>query len=322
MDKVALIANARSHLVATRGSRLAEVSRRYRSAPQVWFDTMASFSARIEDLLETGHDTFIMEGGDGTVLAALTSCYNHDPQAFGKLRFAILPGGSTNLAHEKLGLKEPSVERVTSLIASLRTDGAAPARITTHPTLVIEAGEHAPAQVGFLMSTGSLALGMEHVQRHMFTDGSRGAAAIALSLLRLAVRPYDYLAADGKPLLRPTGLEAQLAGAAIPAGPHAFSLVSTLDSFTLGISPFWGAGNGPIHFTHAAWPPGKLRRAILRAATRRNMQKLEDSGYRSLNASALTIRVEGPVMLDGERLELAPGTEIRVTTSAEVSFLR
>jgi hypothetical protein len=321
MGKVALIANARSHLVAVKGSRLEEVARQHRGVPLVWFDTLPAFNAALQDLLKSGHDSFIVEGGDGTVLATLTGCYNSDPQAFAGLHFAILPGGSTNLAHEKLGLKQPAIARIRALIAALETDNA-PAAVTQQRALIVEQDGLSAAQLGFLLSTGSLASGMDHVQHHMFSEGSRGTLAIARALLTLAARPSQYTAADGKPLLRPSHFEPHTSGLPVEAGPHAFSLASTFSSLSLGISPFWGEGDGPIHFTWAPWPPEKLRRAILYAATGRNRQSLEKAGYRSIDTRTLSMTVDGPVMLDGELLRLDPASPLRVRSSGAIRFLR
>ena len=322
MGKTALIANARSHLVARKGSRLEEVARQRPSTPLVWFDTVKSFDARMSELLNTDHDTFIVEGGDGTVLAALTSCYNHAPEVFHKLSFVILPGGSTNLAYEKLGLTRPSVDRLLTLIASIEDNEVPAGKVVSRSALVVERDDVPRAKVGFLLSTGSLALGMDHVQRHMFGDRSRGSAAIALSLLKLAARPRHYLAEDGQPLMRPTQFKPHTPGTPLKAGPHAFSLASTLESLSLDLSPFWGNGNGSIHFTYAPWPPAKLRRAILRSATGYNPEALEHSGYRSFNTDTLSMTVEGPLMLDGELLASTPDQHIRIGTTQEVAFLR
>ena len=322
MGKVALVANARSHLVATKGSRLEEVSRRHPGLPLVWFDTMEDFSEALRHLLDTGHDTFIVEGGDGTVLATLTVCNNYAPVAFRNLTFAILPGGSTNLAHEKLGLKRPGVARILALIHAIETGDVPEQRITRHTALIVDQGEASAAQLGFLLSTGSLALCMDHVQHSMFGDGSRGAAAIARSLLTLAARPRQFRAADGRPLLRPTRFAPQSSGLPIEAGPHAFSLASTFSSLSLGISPFWGESRGPVHFTYAPWPPGKLRRAILYSVTGLNRTSLEESGYRSVDTDGFSMTVDGPLMLDGELLHLDPALPVRVRSSEAINFLR
>ena len=322
MARTALIANARSHLVARKGSRLESVARNRPATPLIWFESMPAFSAQIGDLLDSGYDTFLIEGGDGTVVAALTSCFRHDPGAFGDLSFAILPGGSTNLVHEKLGLKDASPQHLMARIDAIEAgDGPAGEADTIH-ALLIEQADPASAHVGFLLSIGSLALGMDHVQHHMLGQGARGPSAIALSLLRLAARPRHYKAADGAPLLRPTRLDLHAQDAASLSGQHAFALASTLPSLSLGISPFWGRGSGPLHVTYAPWPPEKLRRAVFHAATGTGLATLERNGYRSFNTDAVTMELDGPVMLDGELLTLDRAASIRVRTTDEVRFLR
>ncbi|WP_084399837.1 diacylglycerol kinase family protein [Henriciella aquimarina] len=321
MGKIALISNARSHLVARKGSRLEEVACRKGELPLVWFESMALFRAKITGLMESGYDTFLIEAGDGTVLATLTCCYNHDPARFGALRFAVLPGGSTNLAYERLGLKQPGVEDVVRRLDALDDDTSAGA-VTQLPALAVRLGEARDSHVGFLLSTGALARGMDHVQHHMFGEGQRGSAAVALSLLKLAARPRHYMAADGEPLLRPSRFEPKTSDMQVEAGPHAFSLATTFPSLSLGLTPFWGEEAKPIRFTYAPWPPAKLRRAILRSATGRGLERLETDGYRSINTDALAMTVDGPLMLDGELLQRDSSISIRVGTTGDICFLR
>lgn len=322
MSRIAFIANARSHLVTRRGSRLKDITRKRPDIPLVWFQSMSIMDAQVGDLLNTGCDTFIIEGGDGTVLAVLTSCLKHDPHAFNRLSFAILAGGSTNLAHEKLGLKRATRERILAIIRSIEAEAKPASETVSNPALVIERHDTSDMQVGFLFSTGSLALGMDHVQHNMFGDRSRGPVAIARALLKLASRPRRYKAADGQPLLRPTRLEIHDQDGTALAGDHAFSLASTLPSLSLGISPFWGHAHAPIRFTYAPWPPRKLRRAILGATTGTGLKMLERTGYRSFNSETLELRSDAPAMLDGELLHIEPGTPVSIGTTDPIRFLR
>lgn len=320
--KVALIVNPRSHLVARKGARLEAVARQRPQTPLVHFGGTDRFDADMRDLLERGHDTFFVEGGDGTVLAVLSSCYNHAPDNLGRLRFGVLPGGSTNLAHEKLGLKTADTDRVEALAKQFEEGRGAGIETAGQKALIIEAEGHTRAQAGFVLSTGSLALGMDHVQQHMFGGGRRGGGAVALSMLKLAARPRSYVAADGARLLRPHRLSADMAGAEAAQSQYAFTLASTFGSLSLGVSPFWGKGQGAIHFTTAPWPPHRLRRAILRSALRHNRKSLERSGYQSFNTDALSMRLDGPVMLDGEMLQRNETASLHLKASDEIQWLR
>ncbi len=322
MGKVALIANARSHRVARKGARLEAVAGRCPDLPLVWFEDTRGFTEAVCRLLETGHDTFLVEGGDGTVLATLTACHNHAADAFSRLRFALLPGGSTNLAFTQLGIINPTVDRVTALVSSLRASQAMQERTRRQPVLLVERAGTDNHQAGFLLSTGALALGMEHVQRHLFGPGRRGAAAVAAALLRLGARPRHYRAADGAPLLRPTNLELKRPQGEVESGPHAFTLVSVLNSLSLGIRPFWGTGTGAIGCTYAPWPPASLRCAILRSLAGLDRAPLERQGYRSFRADQLVMTVRGLVMLDGELLGSGAGRSLRIMASEPVRFIR
>jgi diacylglycerol kinase (ATP) len=318
----ALVANARSHCVARRGARLNALARERPDLPMVWFDNPAAFEARIGALLDAGTTTFFVEGGDGTVLALLSSCYRHAPSRFARLRFALLPGGSTNLAHAKLGLRKT---RLADLLELADAGEATPVRASAvrQPVLVVTPGDVSKSQAGFLLSTGALARGMDHVQHRMFGSGPRGSVSIAAALLRLMARPERFRVRDGGHLFRSEALSLKACSASVPDdGCHAFSLATTLPSLSLGLDPFWGEGRQPIRLTYAPWPAAQLRRAVLKSMTGTGLQGLERDGYRSIRTGHVAMKVDGPVMLDGEMLAIKTPGDLQITHTDAVSFLR
>lgn len=319
----ALVVNQRSHLVSRKGSRLEVLASRDPSLPLVQFEASPAFDEAIGNLLRDGRDTFLIEGGDGTVLAVLTACYAFDPDCLSRLKFGILAGGSTNLAHERLGLRKTSLDDLARLAAAARGPDDQPAGVTRQSALIVEGGGLPRPQVGFLLSSGALALAMEHVQQHMFGAGQRGPMAIASSLVKLAARPHHYLAEDGQPLLRPSRLSAGERHSQLPDGEHGFLLASTLDRLSLGLSPFWGDdGNGGLNVTYAPWPLAGLRRALLRVASGWGLPALQGRGYRSFASSSLNFTVDSPLMLDGELLALDRPASVRVKTTEDIQWLR
>jgi len=317
----ALIANARSHCVARHGARLKALARQRPDLAMVWFDSLPDFEDRIATLLDAGTTTFLVEGGDGTVLALLSCCHRHDPSRFAELRFGLLPGGSTNLAHAKLGLRKTGPADLLRL-ADLPDGETGDVSTARQRVLVVRPGKGAKSQAGFLLSTGALARGMDHVQHRMFGSGPRGTASIATALLRLMARPYRFRVRDGGPLLRAEKMTATTCAAPLPAGRHAFSLATTLPSLSLGLAPFWGEGQEPIQLTYAPWPAPSLRRAVLKSMTGAGLEGLEREGYRSLRACRVSMRVDGPVMLDGELLDLDACEDLEISHTDAVSFLR
>jgi hypothetical protein len=321
--RCALVVNTRSHLVSRKGSRLETLAGKDTSLPLVHFEASSKFDEAIGRLVQEGCDTFLIEGGDGTVLAVLTACYNFDPACLSRLRFGILAGGSTNLAHERLGLRRPTVDKLARLASATEALACAPPVLTSQPALIVEADGLPRPLVGFLLSTGALALAMDHVQHHMFGSGRRGPAAIASSLVKLVARPHHYLAEDGEPLLRPSRFSPGEGGRCLPDGAHGFLLASTLDRLSLGLSPFWGdTEEGALQVTYAPWPLKRLRPALLRVATGYGLSSLEARGYRSFASDAFDFTVHSPLMLDGELLALDQPTSVRVKTTGDLQWIR
>ncbi len=319
-SRTALISNPRSHLVSRRGSRLAQVARTRPAVPLVHTGDLGAFAAEMSGLLDNGVTNFFIEGGDGTVLAALTACYNHAPGLVGSLSFALLPGGSTNLAQKSVGLRDRSAAHVVELIDQLEAGGRHEA-VARQTALVIQSAPDAPARIGFLLSTGALARAMEYVQTDMFSAGRRGSLAVASSMFQLAAFPKRFRDGNGKPLFSPSGFRLEGSDADMPDGEHAFSLATTLPALSLRIKPFWGTGEGDIHLTYAPWPINALRRAILRSLTGFSPERLEEHGYKSCNTDGFSLSLDRPWMLDGEIMP-TPDAPLRVSTTQPLAFLR
>jgi hypothetical protein len=78
-------------------------------------------------------------------------------------------------------------------------------------------------------------------------------------------------------------------------------LVSTLERLFLGIHPFWGSENGPLHYTAVKTGPRNFLWAlpsILRG--RRGRHSTPQNGYFSHNASQISLNLDSGFTLDGQ----------------------
>lgn len=318
---IGLVTNPRSHAVATRGSMLEAAALDLPEACFLRLDDFAGLAPCMRQMAARGVRMIFVEGGDGTLLAVLSACL--DP-ASGFARtpdFAILPGGSTNLAAEIFGFRGDTPEEITRRIEALANETDAPER-ETHRALRVSGAALARPAIGFVLSTGSLARAMLYTQRAFHGEGRRGARAVAGAVARFLLAPGRYRDTDGAPVLRASALRARADGADLADGPHAFALMTTLPRLSLGLRPFWGEGAGAIAITHAAWPVRGLRRAIVKAVLRMAGPGMARHGLRSARADAIALEAEGPVVIDGEMLPPAPDRRLDVGVTEPLGFLR
>ena len=89
--------------------------------------------------------------------------------------------------------------------------------------------------------------------------------------------------------------------ATAPSEATLLLFVSTLERFVLGMRPYWGREDEPLHFTRILERPQRLLRALPAIARGRpNRHVTEAAGYFSHNAAAVHLQMDGMFSLDGE----------------------
>ncbi|MEL7110762.1 MAG: diacylglycerol kinase family protein [Pseudomonadota bacterium] len=310
------VVNPKSHRVNTSGSVLSKIAVDYGDIPVVYFDGSTSLSETLTPLLLQGKDTIYAEGGDGTVVAALTSSIEALSQG-GKLpQIGILPGGSTNLTYHQLGLKTIDPESLKRIINTGKAE-----RIATHQALLVRTSEMSTPNVGFLLSTGSLARLMIYTQENLH-GRTRGAVSIIRAILQLVLFARSTKFSDGLPVVRASQFSTCAKSTARTSIDETFSVFSTFRELSLGLSPFWGRGDHQIGHTQAVWPIRQMRLGILKALFRGAGENLIPHGLTSRGCSGITFRSNGPVMLDGEDLPMPRDGTFEVSVSPELEFIR
>lgn len=317
---VGLVFNPRSHTVKRKGSLLEGAAPGIPGAHLVRVEDFSRLGEQMAALAKAGAKQVFVEGGDGTLQAVLTACCALQAKFHGLPEFAILPGGSTNLAYKVCGLRLHEPDQIAHYIARLRRDSASVDRVH-QPALRIESAALATPAIGMLMSTGSLARLMLYAQREFLGDGDRGSRAVGDAAMRFLLSPESYLDEDGEPLLRGTPLLASCSEFRLQ-GAHAMSLMTTLPSLSLRLRPFWGEGSAPIAVTHASWPIQGLRTAFLKIIAGWTGPQMVRHGLTSYRTDGVEITYRGAVVLDGELLPAPPDGRIRIGVSQPISFFR
>ena len=317
--RIGFIVNPLSHTVQRKGSTLERVAARVEDAVLIRINDFAGLPEQLRELAGEKVSAVFIEGGDGTLQSVLSG-WPGLAQGGGHLPdLAILPGGSTNLAFKVAGLRRRTADDIAAFIRSYRADGLTTR--TSLPALRIESPSLPAPLVGMLLSTGSLARAMIYTQKQIHGDGHRGSLAVAEAATRFVLSPGSYLDTDGEPLLRASDFKAESAAFRLQ-GAHALSLMTTLPYLSLGLKPFWGEASGPIAVTYAQWPISGFRAAFLKILTNTTGPEMTRHGLTSYRTDGLNLCCSGPIVLDGELLQIPDDAPIRVSSTRPIRVLR
>ncbi|MEM6972902.1 MAG: diacylglycerol kinase family protein [Pseudomonadota bacterium] len=263
----------------------------------------------LADLAAAGVDTLVIDGGDGTVSAALT----HLPQAFPSLpTLAILPSGNTNLIARAVG----GWHGKDALLHLRRRLKQAPDAARNPPILELTRGDSGTAR-GLIMGLGAYASASRLAQREMAARGGRQVALAILATLRRAL-----IGAEARALRR--GVEAALVVDGDPRPPaRRFLTIATAmqGPLLLGLNPFWGGGEGPLRLLDIDAPARRLALAAPFVALGRPMPWMRGAGYRSARAAEITITLGTTYMLDGEAFEPPADGRLKLGATTRFRFL-
>ncbi|MDT8327478.1 MAG: acylglycerol kinase family protein [Roseovarius sp.] len=318
--RIGLIVNPRSHAVAQRGSMLEPAALELPNASFLRLEKFEPLDGFVRHMAENGVEKIFVEGGDGTLLAVLSACLATGSGFDTPPDFAILPGGSTNLAARSFGFEGKTAGEITRRIVALADEVDTPIR-ETHRALRVESAALPCPAIGFVLSTGSLARAMLFAQREFHDDVRRGLRTIAVAIVRFVLAPGKYRDEDGAPILRASRLAVRGAGVDLD-GPHALGLVTSLPRLSLGLNPFWGTGKGAIALTHAAWPITGFRRAIAKILLHLSGPRLAAHGMTSYRSDAFDLIHDDPIVIDGEPMQPAKDGRLHITTTEPLVFLR
>lgn len=281
--------------------------------------TIEDLPAALDRLARSGVDLLILNGGDGTVQAAMTEVLERRPWGNNPPVFALLQGGMTNMTAVDVGLRGRPAKALAQLRARLADNTLEPALRRRRILRLEGALETAP-------------------QRGMFF----GAAAIyqAIQLCRNKVHPLNIEAdwAAGLTLARLLAgwvfggksrgeIHGETITTAIDGTPgetrhELLAIATTLDRLVLGSQPFWNQNGEPLRYTAICHPPQSLLRHSLRVLYGGNERRLPEACYRSCGAEVLELTLEGPFTLDGQFHEPDPQRPLRLSAPDHLDFVR
>ncbi len=317
--RVGLLSNPGSHRNRRAMPAIREWLRYQHHVVHCEAHTPTEIKACLSRLANEKLDVLAINGGDGTVQAALTSLFSDQPFASIPL-LAIVPGGNTNMTAHDVGLRGGVKASLRRLCQWAQTGQPAPDAVW-RPLVRVQANPNEMARVGMFFGAGVIVRGIQYCHRKVYALGLHDELAPGLATLRMLLA----MARGDQRFTAPTpvgvGINSEKPG---PPEDCLLLLVSTLERLFLGMHPYWGKQSAPLHYTWVRGAPKHPLRAfpaLLRG--RPNRYGTEKSGYRSANITALQLSMDGLFTLDGELYEAVSSLgPILIDHTNPVQFLR
>lgn len=298
----AFFINPHSERVSRKGSRLSSYAPDY-DAKVYSLARFEALPAQVENALQTT-DLFVIEGGDGTVQCVMSETLRQVEAGAPLPDFAIASGGMTNQVAKIIGMRRVG----RSGLKALHED---PDVLETR--LLRLKGENTPDQYGFLFSTGAVPMVTDYAKSELHSRGIGGSAAVVGGIVKAVTSERDSV-------MPATDCELRIAGQTL-AGPHLGTVATTLPTVAMGLDPFWGTGDGPLRLTYVDGEHRALYKHVAGVWAGFKAVDRRPDGFHSFNAEDADFAYHGPVMLDGEPIDV-PGGRFQLSTSQTVRILR
>jgi diacylglycerol kinase family enzyme len=323
MTSIALLSNPKS---TGNQSLLPEVRafcERHRDIFHYEVEDVAQIACALKTIARVRPKVLVINGGDGTVQAALTELYRGGHFGDSPPPVAVLPNGKTNLIAHDLGAVGDPIEALERVLAVVRTDMVP--HIVSRELIELTGGgraEHAPPVLGMFLGGAGLADTILYCRHKIYPLGLPNWAAHGLTLLMGLVsvivgRRSRLLPAQWAPI------KVSVTRSGAMQGKLAFVMVTTLERLLLN-STMQPAGQraGAMQLLVIERNLFSILGALI-AAVRGRLGLRRIRGVHFERGDE--IRIAGHrsrVILDGEMFEANDERPIVLRPTAPVPFLR
>lgn len=273
----------------------------------------------LRDFAAAEVDVVAVNGGDGTVSAALTELLHHKP--FDKIPYlALLGGGTTNMTAADAGLRGSAAKAMGRLVARTARNELEAVSVE-RDVIRVDSGPDRPPLYGMFFGTAAIcrAIQLCHEVFHPIKVESSAAAGATLAY----VFACSLLRRSGKHrLVQGDRMTLRFDGRAGENGDKLLALVTTLDRLVLRSKPFWGKEEGALRYMSIAHPPRRLGRSLRRVLYGGEDRRLSPEHYSSRNAGRIAFEMTCPFTLDGEIFDPLPGVPVELSSGGRLRFLR
>jgi hypothetical protein len=261
----------------------------------------------------------VINGGDGTVQAALTELYNGGHFGDSPPPVSVLPSGKTNLIALDLGARgDPiaALQRLTEIV-----QGDITPHVVARELIALRNGQHDKPVIGMFLGGAGLADTMLYCRDKIYPLGLPNSLAHVITALALLAKlllrvKASYLPPDPKPLNVSLREEGNLI-----SGRFSLLAVTTLEKLLLSGELVPGRG-GSLKLLAIDERPVTLIRAFFASL----IGKIGKSHVRGVHfEEADEIMIEGEssnVILDGETFRAELGRPITLSPAQPLSFVK
>lgn len=320
MARVALLSNPRSTGNKSLLPRVRSFCAQHQDIFHYEVDQVDQIGSALRTIARINPKVLVINGGDGTVQAALTELHQGGYFGDNPPPVAVLPNGKTNLIALDLGAEGDPIVALERVLDLARSDLAP--HIVSRELISLSGGQGARPVLGMFLGGAGLAdtilfcrhkiypLGLPNTFSHVLT-----AMALFLSLilgLRLAFLPP-----------RPQPVTVSVLRHGQLQGRFAFLMVTTLERLLLGgHSPLPGARTGALQLLVVERRLASMSRAFA-AAIMGKLGRHKLTGVHVERGDEIHIEGEhSSVILDGELFEARSGQPIVLKPTPPVPFLR
>lgn len=321
MASVALLSNPRS----TGNRSLLPRVREYCAAHPDIFHYEVEDVDQIEKAIRTmamvGPRVVVINGGDGTVQAALTEIYSGDHFGGSPPPVAVLPNGKTNLIALDLGAEgDPikALERVLELVETGRLED----HVIQRQLISLDSGGEERPVLGMFLGGAYLADVMLYCRNRIYPLGLPNGLSHFLAAI-LGMFAIIFGIGGGRLPPKPETMTVSLIRQGEYKGKFSLLIVTTLEKLLLSIRTSEAHGtNGNMKMLATDSNVGAMFR-MLGGAWRGTLGQKQLDGVHFQQGDE--IRIEGErsnVILDGEIFQAKHGMPIILTSTQPVPFLR
>ena len=260
----------------------------------------------------------IINGGDGTVQAALTEIHNGRHFGDEPPPVAVLPNGKTNLIALDLGAQGDPIVALERLVALAQSD--LNPHIVARELIALRCDPTSRPVIGMFLGGAGLADTMLYCRNKIYPLGLPNGLSHALTAIALLVRMFLRLQASFLPP-KPSPMQVSVRRDGRISGRFALLAVTTLEKMLLS-GRVKGAGTGRLKLLAVEERPVSL----LKVFTASLAGKLGDSAMRGVHfEESDEISIEGEntnLILDGEMFSARVGHPIVLKPAQPLSFVR
>lgn len=259
-----------------------------------------------------------INGGDGTVQAALTELVNGGHFGDKRPPVAVLPNGKTNLIALDLGAQGDPIEALKRLLAL--AEGDLGEHLVARELIALTSDGRKEPVIGMFLGGAGLADTMLYCRDKIYPLGLPNGISHVITAAAVLARQFFGLKTRFLPP-SPAPIEIKVKRHGTLRGRFTLLAVTTLEKLLLG-SDLQTSGKGPLKLLAVDHRFSSLVRGLFAGVTHRlGSKKL--SGVHVEEADEISIEGDrSSVILDGEMFEARIGQPIRLTPAVPLSFVK